>query len=121
VILLTCLSVITFFSDKMCFLQVKYPEDVLPPALGASIYAMACTLSYDGLPVVVPSNDCSSNKAWNQNSLEASRSSQGNGAGYVPPDGFLMSLFADYETPFQKRPVRNSRRQGFSKRLRDAQ
>ncbi|XP_010242093.1 PREDICTED: DExH-box ATP-dependent RNA helicase DExH6-like isoform X2 [Nelumbo nucifera] len=29
--------------------KVKHPCEVLPPALGASIYAIACILSYDGL------------------------------------------------------------------------
>ncbi|GJM88939.1 hypothetical protein PR202_ga05522 [Eleusine coracana subsp. coracana] len=75
--------------------KVKNPHDILPPALGASIYAIACILSYDGLPAVVSSNMFSSNQASNQNSEEASRLSQGRGVGYIPPGGFLMSLFAD--------------------------
>ncbi|KAL5976174.1 hypothetical protein ACLOJK_020504 [Asimina triloba] len=30
-------------------IEVKHPRKVLPPALGASVYAIACILSYDGL------------------------------------------------------------------------
>ncbi|XVF60717.1 hypothetical protein PTKIN_Ptkin08bG0070700 [Pterospermum kingtungense] len=30
--------------------KVMHPREVLPPVLGASIYAIACILSYDGLP-----------------------------------------------------------------------
>jgi ATP-dependent RNA helicase DHX36 len=99
---------------------VKNPQDVLPPALGASIYAMACILSYDGLPAVAPSNDLSSNQVSNQNTKEGSRSSQGDGVGYIPPDGFLMSLFADEPHYATKRPF-GSRRQGRFKRQRDNQ
>ncbi|TVU34999.1 hypothetical protein EJB05_16861 [Eragrostis curvula] len=85
--------------------KVKHPQDVLPPALGASMYAIACILSYDGLPAMVPSNDLSSDQAWNRNSAEASRFSQGRRVGYIPPDGFLMSLLADKPhdaPPFQE-------------------
>lgn len=93
------------FSDNMCFLQVKNPQDVLPPALGASIYAITCILSHDGLPALVSSSMFSSNQGLNQNSEEASRLSQGRGVGYIPPGGFLMSLFADKPhnaNPFHK-------------------
>ena len=68
-------------------LQVKHPQDVLPPALGASMYAIACILSYDGLPDMCPSNDLL------QNSVEARRFSLGK-RGYIPPGGYLRS-FAD--------------------------
>lgn len=37
--------------------QVKYPREVLPPALGASIFAIACILSYDGLSCIPPLPD----------------------------------------------------------------
>jgi hypothetical protein len=70
VILLNCRYFSCFFLIRRC-LQVKNPQDVLPPALGASIYAMACILSYDGLPAVAPSNDLSSNQVSNQNTKEA--------------------------------------------------
>ncbi|GJM93020.1 hypothetical protein PR202_ga09535 [Eleusine coracana subsp. coracana] len=68
--------------------MVKYPQDVLPSALGASMYAIACILSYDGLPAVVRSNDLSSNQASNQNSAEASTFFYGRGvgvSGYIQP------------------------------------
>ncbi|PIA37828.1 hypothetical protein AQUCO_03000397v1 [Aquilegia coerulea] len=35
--------------------KVKYPKKVLPPALGASMCAIACILSYDGLSGISPS------------------------------------------------------------------
>lgn len=88
---MTCLSV----SDKICFLQVKHPQDVLPPALGASMYAITCILSFDGLPSMVPPNDLSANRGSGQDLAEASKFSQGRRAGYIPPSGFLMSLLAD--------------------------
>ncbi|KAJ1285557.1 hypothetical protein BS78_03G288500 [Paspalum vaginatum] len=74
--------------------KVKHPQDVLPPVLGASMYAIACILSYDGLPAMVPSNEFSANRGSGQNSAESSFS-QGRRAGYIPPGGFLMSLLGD--------------------------
>nr|CAB3478416.1 unnamed protein product [Digitaria exilis] len=74
--------------------KVKHPQDVLPAALGASMYAIACILSYDGLPAMVPSNDLPANGS-DQNSAEANSFSQGRRTGYIPPDDFLMSLMAD--------------------------
>ncbi|KAL6616121.1 hypothetical protein ACP70R_038391 [Stipagrostis hirtigluma subsp. patula] len=83
--------------------KVKHPQDVLPPALGASMYAIACILSYDGLPAMVPSNDLSTNRG-SQNSAEAKKFSPGRRVGYIPPGGFLMSLLADkpHHTPVQR-------------------
>lgn len=116
---------------------MKNPQDVLPPALGASMYTIACILSYDGLPAVVRSKDLSPNQAWNQNSAEASTFSQVRGVSYSPPGSFLMSLLlADKPhnaTVFQKssnhpggvsgqsqRPFRSSRGQTAFERRRDA-
>ncbi|XP_003567152.2 DExH-box ATP-dependent RNA helicase DExH6 [Brachypodium distachyon] len=75
--------------------KVKHPQDVLPPALGATMYAVACILSYDGLPGMVESADLSTNRGSNQSSTEASRFTQGRRASYIPPGGFLMSLLSD--------------------------
>ncbi|AQL00170.1 DExH-box ATP-dependent RNA helicase DExH6 [Zea mays] len=75
--------------------KVKHPQDVLPPALGASMYAITCILSFDGLPSMVPPNDLSANRGSGQDLAEASKFSQGRRAGYIPPSGFLMSLLAD--------------------------
>nr|TKW16987.1 hypothetical protein SEVIR_5G335400v2 [Setaria viridis] len=86
--------------------KVKYPQDVLPQALGASMYAIACILSYDGLPAMVPSNDLPANRGSGQNSAEASSFSQGRRAGYIPPGGFLVSLLAD--KPHQPPNFQNS-------------
>ncbi|KAL6845214.1 hypothetical protein ACP4OV_024709 [Aristida adscensionis] len=84
--------------------KVKHPQDVLPPALGASMYAIACILSYDGLPAMISSNDLSANRGSSQNSAEASRFSQGRRVGYIQPSGFLVSLLADkpHNAPYQK-------------------
>lgn len=76
--------------------KIKHPQDVLPPALGATMYAIACILSYDGLPAMVPSGKHSSHK-----------SSTERRAGYTQPDGFLTSLLSDivippYAPQFQK-------------------
>ncbi|CAO2166535.1 unnamed protein product [Urochloa humidicola] len=83
--------------------KVKHPQDVLPPALGASIYAIACILSYDGLPDVVPSNDLPVNHGPGQNSAEASQRRR---AGYIPPGAFLVSLLADkpHQAPHFQNP-----------------
>lgn len=74
--------------------KVKHPQGVLPPALGASMYAIACILSYDGLPAMIPSNNFSGNRGSGQISAGSSFS-QGRRAGYIPPGGFLMSLLGD--------------------------
>ncbi|KAG8055280.1 hypothetical protein GUJ93_ZPchr0001g32006 [Zizania palustris] len=75
--------------------KVKHPQDVLPPDLGATMYAIACILSYDGLPAMVPSGDFATNRGSNQSSTEPSRFSLGHRAGYTPPGGFLVSLLSD--------------------------
>ncbi|KAG2600990.1 hypothetical protein PVAP13_5KG562300 [Panicum virgatum] len=82
--------------------KVKHPQDVLPPALGASMYAIACILSYDGLPDMCPSNDLL------QNSVEARRFSLGK-RGYIPPGGYLRS-FADrpHHAPYSQNSSNHS-------------
>uniref|UniRef100_A0A0D9V650 Uncharacterized protein n=1 Tax=Leersia perrieri TaxID=77586 RepID=A0A0D9V650_9ORYZ len=75
--------------------KVKHPQDVLPPDLGATMYAIACILSYDGLPTMIPSDDVATSQGSNQSSAESSRFSQGRRVGYIPPGGFLMSLLSD--------------------------
>jgi ATP-dependent RNA helicase DHX36 len=52
------------------------------------MYAIACILSYDGLPDMCPSNDLL------QNSVEARRFSLGK-KGYIPPGGYLRSFLVD--------------------------
>ncbi|BAD53353.1 putative DEIH-box RNA/DNA helicase [Oryza sativa Japonica Group] len=75
--------------------KVKHPQDVLPPDLGATMYAIACILSYDGLPAMITSDDVATSQGSNQSSAESSRFSQGRRVGYIPPGGFLMSLLSD--------------------------
>ncbi|GJN40130.1 hypothetical protein PR202_gb29302 [Eleusine coracana subsp. coracana] len=75
--------------------SAKNPKAVLPCALGASMHAIACTLSYDALPAMVRPDVIPSYQASNQNSAEASSLLLGRAVGYTPPGSFLMSLFED--------------------------
>ncbi|EMS48785.1 putative ATP-dependent RNA helicase YTHDC2 [Triticum urartu] len=70
--------------------KVKHPQDVLPPALGATMYAIACILSYDGLP-----GNLATKHGSGQSSADASGSAEGRKGGFIPPGGFLMSLLSD--------------------------
>nr|CAD1828215.1 unnamed protein product [Ananas comosus var. bracteatus] len=72
--------------------KVKNPLAVLPPILGASMYAIACILSYDGLPTIVPSDDFIESKS---DMGEPSKWGGRRGAGYVSPSGFLKSLMSE--------------------------
>ncbi|OAY81438.1 putative ATP-dependent RNA helicase YTHDC2 [Ananas comosus] len=73
-------------------LDVKNPLAVLPPMLGASMYAIACILSYDGLPTIVPSDDFIESKS---DMGEPSKWGGRRVAGYVSPSGFLKSLMSE--------------------------
>uniref|UniRef100_J3L4G1 RNA helicase n=2 Tax=Oryza brachyantha TaxID=4533 RepID=J3L4G1_ORYBR len=73
--------------------KVKHPQDVLPPDLGATMYAIACILSYDGLPAMVTTDDAGTSRG--SSSTESSRFAQGRRVAYIPPGGFLMSLLSD--------------------------
>jgi hypothetical protein len=74
---------------KACFLQVQHPQDVLPPALGATMYAIACILTYDGLPAMVQCNTGAFD----------SRPAERRGGGYIRPNDFLTSLLTDRVAP----------------------
>ncbi|KAM0907466.1 hypothetical protein ACQ4PT_016107 [Festuca glaucescens] len=69
--------------------KVKHPQDVLPPALGATMYAIACILTYDGLPAMVPCNT----RPFDP------RPAERRGGGYIRPNGFLTSLLTDRVIP----------------------
>ncbi|KAM0833304.1 hypothetical protein ACQ4PT_064344 [Festuca glaucescens] len=69
--------------------KVKHPQDVLPPALGATMYAIACILTYDGLPAMVQCNT----RAFD------SRPAERRGGGYIRPNDFLTSLLTDRVAP----------------------
>lgn len=76
-------------------MQVKYPLQVLPPALGASMYAIACIFSYDGLPSILADaawefQSSSGDAADNNRSIQGKRP-----MGFIPPGGFLRSLISD--------------------------
>uniref|UniRef100_A0A453FL73 DEAD-box helicase OB fold domain-containing protein n=1 Tax=Aegilops tauschii subsp. strangulata TaxID=200361 RepID=A0A453FL73_AEGTS len=70
--------------------KVKHPQDVLPPALGATMYAIACILSYDGLP-----GNLATKHGSGQSSTDASGSAEGRKVGFILPGGFLMSLLSE--------------------------
>ncbi|KAJ6851738.1 DExH-box ATP-dependent RNA helicase DExH6 [Iris pallida] len=74
-------------SAAMLF-KVKNPQVVLPPALGASMYSIACILSYDGLSGISPG-------AESLDQVETNKSFPGRkGTGYIPPCNFLTSLMS---------------------------
>lgn len=73
--------------------KVKHPQDVLPPALGATMYAIACILTYDGLP-----GNLTTNHGSGESSTGANGSAQARKVGFIPPGDFLMSLLSDVPT-----------------------
>ena len=52
--------------------------------------AIACILSYDGLP-----GNLATKHGSGQSSADASGSAEGRKGGFIPPGGFLMSLLSD--------------------------
>lgn len=56
------------------------------------MYAIACILSYDGLPTIVPSDDFIESKS---DMGEPSKWGGRRVAGYVSPSGFLKSLMSE--------------------------
>ncbi|WOK99561.1 DExH-box ATP-dependent RNA helicase DExH6 [Canna indica] len=92
--------------------KVKYPEAVLPPALGASVYAIACILSYDGLPSVLADAAFNSQTA-DRDVADPNRSFQGRKSiGFIPPGGYLRSLFSDRARTPNFHKVRKANRSG---------
>ncbi|RWV97789.1 hypothetical protein GW17_00039402 [Ensete ventricosum] len=75
--------------------KVKYPQAVLPPALGTSMYAIACILSYDGLPSVL-ADAVLEPQPSGRDAGDPGRPFQGRRlTGFIPPGGFLRSLISD--------------------------
>ncbi|RWW64162.1 hypothetical protein BHE74_00028612 [Ensete ventricosum] len=75
--------------------KVKYPQAVLPPALGTSMYAIACILSYDGLPSVL-ADAVLQPQPSGRDAGDPGRPFQGRRlTGFIPPGGFLRSLISD--------------------------
>lgn len=80
----------------MDILQVKNPQGVLPPSLGASMYAIACILSYDGLSTILRDADASDPHGSKLDVAEKNKSASGRkGFGYITPGPFLRSLMSD--------------------------
>ncbi|XP_058107059.1 DExH-box ATP-dependent RNA helicase DExH6 isoform X2 [Magnolia sinica] len=88
--------------------KVKHPRKVLPPALGASIYAIACILSYDGLSGISPAMESVDSLTSMVNAAGLDKTASGKqfrppvaggrrGMGQNPsnPSGFLKSLISD--------------------------
>nr|XP_029117614.1 DExH-box ATP-dependent RNA helicase DExH6 isoform X1 [Elaeis guineensis] len=73
--------------------KVKYPQEVLPPALGASMYAIACILSYDGLPSMVPVDESMEPQTSKANATDMKQERRA--IGYVSPGKFLRFLASD--------------------------
>ncbi|URE04822.1 R3H domain [Musa troglodytarum] len=75
--------------------KVKYPQAVLPPALGTSMYAIACILSYDGLPSVL-ADAVLEPQPSGRDGADPGRPFQGGRLmGFIPPGAFLRSLISD--------------------------
>ncbi|XP_077253368.1 DExH-box ATP-dependent RNA helicase DExH6-like [Tasmannia lanceolata] len=88
--------------------KVKHPQKVLPPNLGASLYAIACILSYDGLSGISLAFDSVDSLTSMVNAAGLGKSAQGKqfrtpisgqrrGMGVAPcnSSGFLRSLMSD--------------------------
>ncbi|XP_043699268.1 DExH-box ATP-dependent RNA helicase DExH6-like isoform X2 [Telopea speciosissima] len=110
--------------------KVKHPREVLDPALGASVYAIACFLSYDGPSgISLPSESIESLtlmvNAARINKEAAGKEVQSHGQGgskVMVPDGsssFLRSLMSDDDVHLKtpsinhkpRRPIPNNTRQ----------
>ncbi|KAF5187328.1 Dexh-box atp-dependent rna helicase dexh6 [Thalictrum thalictroides] len=87
--------------------KVKYPKKVLPPALGASMCAIACILSYDGLSGISPSciSVGSSTLMMNAVGIDKSYPDKENETLNLDSDSykFLSSLMSD-STPHRSHP-----------------
>ncbi|KAF9589788.1 hypothetical protein IFM89_028723 [Coptis chinensis] len=84
--------------------KVKYPSKVLPPALGASMYAIACILSYDGLSGISPSLKTIGSLTSMKNATEPSGTDS-------KPSAFLRSLLSDAPAPPETSPHYHKPRQ----------
>ncbi|KAL5581513.1 hypothetical protein UlMin_013955 [Ulmus minor] len=87
--------------------KIKHPTKVLPPVLGASVYAVACILSRDG-PCAIPSSLVAEDSAMvDDTEIESSVSGKKR-----PKENYLQSLISNQTHPHQDkhyRPYNNSR------------
>lgn len=72
--------------------KVTNPRKVLPPALGASIYAIACLLAYDGLTGISLSMESIDTLSSMVSATEIGKSPTGKKKTDQGPSGFLKSL-----------------------------
>ncbi|PON35523.1 putative ATP-dependent RNA helicase YTHDC [Parasponia andersonii] len=74
--------------------KVKHPKKVLPPLLGASVYAIACILSYDGLSGISLTSESVDSPASMRNGTEIENPSPGKSGPCQNTDNFLVSLMS---------------------------
>ncbi|KAF8408631.1 hypothetical protein HHK36_004694 [Tetracentron sinense] len=80
--------------------KVKHPHEVLPPVLGASVYAIACILSYDGLSGISLPLESVDSLTSMVNAAGINKSPPGKRRGMGPiSNGFLKSLMSDETHP----------------------
>ena len=99
------------FESDFCFiLQVTHPRNILPPALGASMSAMAFILSYDGLSgILLPAGSVDSLTSMIQ-ATEIDKSMPGRDRGMGQnAKGFLRSLMS---------PNKRQNHRGYDRRSR---
>ncbi|KAG6537934.1 hypothetical protein ZIOFF_003037 [Zingiber officinale] len=87
----------------------KNPQAVLPPALGASVYAIACILSCDGLPSALADAPPYRQQSP-RDKVDMNKSIQGKRqGGFIQPGGFLRSLISDNVRTANVHIVRNAK------------
>ncbi|KAI0497618.1 hypothetical protein KFK09_020850 [Dendrobium nobile] len=75
--------------------KVKKPRAVLPPALGASMHAIACILSYHGHPHILAVDESIDPHEPMLEPSDMSRYNQGRKVSVVTPSSYLKSLMSD--------------------------
>ncbi|XP_042453374.1 DExH-box ATP-dependent RNA helicase DExH6-like [Zingiber officinale] len=89
--------------------KAKNPQAVLPPALGASVYAIACILSCDGLPSALADAPPYRQQSP-RDKVDMNKSIQGKRqGGFIQPGGFLRSLISDNVRTANVHIVRNAK------------
>ncbi|XP_042387797.1 DExH-box ATP-dependent RNA helicase DExH6-like [Zingiber officinale] len=91
--------------------KAKNPQAVLPPALGASVYAIACILSCDGLPsALADAPPYRQQSPRDKVDMNKNKSIQGKRqGGFIQPGGFLRSLISDNVRTPNVHIVRNAK------------
>ncbi|XP_020599675.1 DExH-box ATP-dependent RNA helicase DExH6-like isoform X2 [Phalaenopsis equestris] len=76
--------------------KVKKPRAILPPALGASMHAIACILSYDGHPHILALDESIDPQEAMWEPTDLNIQSRERKVGAVTPSRYLKSLFSNY-------------------------